>query len=203
LNSQTLTAQLYTIRSFLKTPEEIEESLQKVKAIGYNAVQLSGLGPIGPTHLKEIADRIGLKITTTHSSFEQFTSDLDGLIKAHQIWDCRYIGIGAMPKPFRTSAEGFRSFIDQIAGPARMIREAGFEFIYHNHKFEFQKFDGITGMEILINETDPQDFGLELDTYWVQAGGGNPVEWIRKVDGRMKVVHFKDMAIIDYLQVFS
>jgi sugar phosphate isomerase/epimerase len=203
MNSNTLTAQLYNVREFLKTPDDIEQSLKKVKSIGYNSVQLSGLGPIAPEHLKDMVDRIGLKIATTHSAFELFTEDIDNLIKAHQLWDSRYVGIGAMPKPMRTSAEGFRSFISQIAGPARKIREAGLEFIYHNHKFEFQKFDGITGMEILMNETDPDDFGLELDTYWIQAGGGNPVEWIKKVDGRMKVVHLKDMAIIEDQQVFA
>lgn len=57
-------------------------------------------------------------------------------------------------------------------------------------------------MEILLTESDPA-VGFELDLYWVQAGGGSPVEWIRKVDGRMQVVHLKDMAIVDSKQVFA
>jgi sugar phosphate isomerase/epimerase len=58
-------------------------------------------------------------------------------------------------------------------------------------------------MEILLNETDPEAFGFIIDTYWVQAGGANPVEWIRKVAGRMGVVHLKDMAIINSQQAFA
>lgn len=203
MNSKTLAAQLYTVREFLKTPEEIEASLRKVRAAGYQAVQLSGLGPVEPERLKDMADRLGLDIATTHYSHEQLTTGLDDIIAAHRLWGARYVGIGAMPKPFRTSLSGYREFIAQISGPARAIREAGLEFIYHNHKFEFERFDGVLGYEVLMQETDPLDFGLELDTYWVQAGGANPVDWIRRVAGRMKVVHFKDMAIIQDEQVFA
>ena len=35
---------------------------------------------------------------------------------------------------------------------------------------------------------------FELDVYWIQSGGGDPVEWIKKVQGRMDVVHFKEMV---------
>ena len=58
-------------------------------------------------------------------------------------------------------------------------------------------------MELLLNETDPKEFEFEIDTYWVQAGGANPVNWIEKVEGRMGVVHLKDMAIVDDRQVFA
>ena len=50
-------------------------------------------------------------------------------------------------------------------------------------------------MDILLTESDPEAFDFEIDTYWVQLGGANPVDWIHKVAGRMKVVHFKDMAV--------
>ena len=35
---------------------------------------------------------------------------------------------------------------------------------------------------------------FELDTFWVQTGGGDVVDWIKRLQGRMDVVHFKDMA---------
>ena len=69
--------------------------------------------------------------------------------------------------------------------------------------FEFEKFDGMTGMDILLNETDPETFGFELDTYWIQAGGADPAEWIKKAGKRLEVVHFKDMAIKENRQIFA
>ena len=203
MNVNTLTAQLYTVREFLDTPENMEKSLRKIKKIGYNAVQISGLGTIEPARLKEMTDTIGLNICASHNSFDRFTDNIQGLIAEHKLWGCKYVGIGAMPHVYRTSVEGFRTFIKAIAEPAKRISDAGLCFIYHNHKFEFQKFDGVTGMDILLNETNAADFGVEIDTYWVQAGGGNPVEWIKKINGRMKVVHFKDLAIVEDQQVFA
>ena len=35
----------------------------------------------------------------------------------------------------------------------------------------------------------------ELDTYWVQHGGADPAAWIRRLKGRMPVVHLKDMTV--------
>ena len=32
------------------------------------------------------------------------------------------------------------------------------------------------------------DAQFEIDVYWVQSGGADPLEWIRKVAGRMKKV---------------
>ena len=35
-----------------------------------------------------------------------------------------------------------------------------------------------------------------LDTHWLQSGGKNPPDYIRKAKGRMSVVHFKDYKIV-------
>jgi len=203
MNSKTLAAQLYTVREFLKTPEDIERSLRKVKKIGYNAVEVSGLGPIEPARLKELVDEIGLNICATHNPFIRFKDDTEALIAEHKLWGCKYIGLGSMPQDYRTSIDGYHAFIRDISKPAKKIADEGLQFVYHNHKFEFQNYDGVTGMDILLNGTSPATFGFELDTYWVQSGGANPIDWIKKFKGRMKIVHFKDMAIKDDQQVFA
>lgn len=48
---------------------------------------------------------------------------------------------------------------------------------------------------MLVEDTDPRLFGFIMDTYWVQYGGGNPADFIRRLSGRMKVCHFKDYKI--------
>lgn len=187
-------AQLYTLREFLKTPEDIAQSLKKVKAIGYNAVQASGIGPIGDREFKELADREGLAIVATHVPYGDLRDNLDAVIEKHRIYDCKYVGLGGLPNDYRTSREGYSTFAKEASEIARKLKEAGLQFIYHNHDFEFVKFDGKTGMDILLEECDPA-VGFEIDVYWVQAGGADPIEWIHKVSGRMQVIHLKDMAV--------
>lgn len=187
--------QLYTLRNFLKTPKDIEQTLKKVKKIGYESVQVSGIGPIDPKELKKLIDEEGLSICATHISFDRMKNDLNNVINEHKLWNCKYVGVGSMPESYRVDKDGYKKFAEDASIIARKLADNGLSFIYHNHNFEFRKFDGITGMDILFNESDKEVFNFEIDTYWVQAGGGDPIEWIRKMKGRMDVVHFKDMVI--------
>ncbi|HHU77648.1 MAG TPA: sugar phosphate isomerase/epimerase [Clostridiales bacterium] len=195
MNFPKIAAQMYTVRDFCKTPDGIRESLKKIKEAGYDAVQVSGIGPIGHQEMKDMTDELGITICATHISFDRIKEDTQDVIRQHKLWNCKYVGVGAMPSPYSTSKEGYVSFAREASEYARILHDNGLQFIYHNHSFEYQKFDGITGMEILLQESDPEVFGFELDTYWVQHGGADPIEWIYKVSGRMDVVHFKDMAV--------
>jgi sugar phosphate isomerase/epimerase len=77
------------------------------------------------------------------------------------------------------------------------LHDAGLTFSYHNHSFEFVRFGKRTGLDLLYEESDPRYLQAELDTYWIQHGGGDPADWVRKMKGRMPVVHLKDMVIVD------
>jgi sugar phosphate isomerase/epimerase len=100
-----------------------------------------------------------------------------------------------MPSECRGSLEGARNFVRDIAPVARRLGAEGFRFVYHNHHFEFEKFDGVSAMDVLLAETDPRDFGFLMDTYWVQYAGHDPLKWIRKFAGRMDVIHLKDVMV--------
>jgi len=66
-----------------------------------------------------------------------------------------------------------------------------------------EKFDGRTGLAILYEDSDPIYFKGEIDTYWIQHGGGDPAAWIRKLKGRMPLVHFKDMVMHGHEQLMA
>lgn len=190
-----IAAQLYTLRDFTKTPDDIRDTLAKVAAIGYESVQLSALGPMDPQELKDACDRNGLSICSTHIGFEEMLTDLAGVIERHRIYDCQYPGVGGMSQEYHGSAEGYRRFAQDASEVGRQLKAAGMTFVYHNHSTEYQHFGDERGMDILFDESDPEAFAFELDTYWVAHGGGSPVAWINKCAGRLPVIHFKDMRI--------
>ncbi|MDD9268236.1 sugar phosphate isomerase/epimerase [Paenibacillus sp. MAHUQ-63] len=199
-----IATQLYTLRSYLKTPQDIGESLKKVKQMGYSAVQASGVGPIDIHEFKALTDQEGLTICATHVGYNELLNEMDQVIEKHRAWNCKYVGLGGLPQEFRVSSQGYAAFAKQASEFGRQLKSAGLQFIYHNHDFEFAKYDGKTGMDILFEMSDPESVDFELDVYWVQAGGADPIEWIRKMDGRMKVVHFKDMIVTpDRVQRFA
>ncbi len=86
---------------------------------------------------------------------------------------------------------------------ARRLAQAGLGFVYHNHSWELERSDGRRILDILYEESDPQVFLSEIDTYWIQHGGGDPAAWIRRLQGRAPVVHLKDMAVRDGKPTFA
>ncbi|WP_168119655.1 TIM barrel protein [Paenibacillus sp. HB172176] len=204
MKKSMIAAQLYTLREYCKDEAGLRDALTKVKEIGYDAVQVSGVSAsIAPEAVKAITDELGLTICATHIGFDAMLNDFDAVVAKHKLWNCKYVGLGSIPGEYRGTKEGYLDFASKANEVSKRLKEHDLEFVYHNHHFEYTKFDGKTGMELLQEATDPSAFGFELDMYWVQAGGANPVDAVHGVDGRMKVVHLKDMAIVDDKQVFA
>jgi len=188
-----IAAQLYTVREFTRTPADIIETMKKVAEIGYEAVQLSALGEMDSAELREVCDGEGLKICATHTSYQRMRDEPQAVIDLHHTYGCTYAGIGGLPREYRI-AEGFAKFAKEASKVAKRLAEGGIKFVYHNHSFELEKFGDRTGLQILYEDSDPQYFLSELDTYWVQHGGGGPATWIRKLKGRAPCLHLKDMG---------
>jgi sugar phosphate isomerase/epimerase len=195
-------AQLYTLRDFTKTPDAIRQTFARVRDMGYEAVQASALGPIEPAALAALAESAGLKIVATHTSYQRICDESQAVIDEHQTWGCRHVAIGGLPQEYR-NREGFSRFATEASTAARPLIEAGLTFSYHNHSFELERFDGRTGMDILCEESDPEVFSFEVDTYWIQHGGGNPASWLQRLRDRMHIVHLKDLAMEGSKQLFA
>ena len=187
-------AQLYTLRTYLQTESDIRITLKKVAEMGYKVVQVSGVGKIDPGVLREICDENGLKIALTHNPAERILYDTDKLIEEHNILGCDYIGLGGMPEKYRTDF-WVEQFAKDYMDAAKKIAAAGKYFMYHNHAFEFERLpNGKLFIETLIETMPAELMGFTLDTYWVQAGGADPIQWIERLNGRLPCVHFKDMT---------
>ena len=76
---------------------------------------------------------------------------------------------------------------------AERLKAEGIDLYYHNHHVEFVKYDGEYLLDIIKNNT--KHMGFELDIHWIHRGGENPVEFIKKYDGRIRLLHLKDYRI--------
>jgi len=117
-----IAAQLYTVRDFTKTPDDVYSTLKKLKQIGYDVAQISGMGPIDPRLLKSYIDELRIEICGTHSPFERIVNDTEKLIEEHQLWNCPNIGIGMIPGDMH-SADGYKKFAEIMEKPAKMISD--------------------------------------------------------------------------------
>lgn len=196
MNLHQVAAQLYTVRDHLKTPREIAASLRKVRTLGYEAVEISGMGAIDDGELARMLKNEGLACCATHEDGEQLLTKPERVIDKLQALGCRittYPWPGANP-PFG-SIHDVREFAKKLNTAGEVFHKAGITFCYHNHHMEFRRVAGKTVLEILYAETDARFVQAELDTYWVQFGGGDPADWCKRMKDRLVVLHMKDYAI--------
>jgi sugar phosphate isomerase/epimerase len=188
-----LAAQMYTLREFTRTPSDIASTLARVRKIGYEAVQLSALGKIDPKELAGILQGEGLTCCATHVPLDRLRDETAAVIDEHHLWGCKYTAIGGFfpkdPKP-----SDWPDFARSYSGVAEKFRGSGIRVGYHNHSHELGRFGGKVALQTML-DLFSSDIWMEIDTYWIQHGGGDPAQWIARVAGRIPCVHLKDMAI--------
>jgi len=187
-----IAVQLYTLRDEME--QDFEGTLRQVADLGYAGVELAGRGGRTPTQLRHLLDGLGLKVASAHVPIQDLESNLDREIEAAQTLGSRFIAIPWLPPERRTSAEDFAKLGEQLNSIGAACKQAGIQLCYHNHDFEFQQFDGVYALDKLYASTDPELLKAELDVYWVQYAGVDPVAYVAKYADRAPLIHLKDMT---------
>ncbi len=193
---KNLGLQLYTIRDFCKTEKDIDESFAKLAALGYTEGQTAGLPVVSDETYITLAKKHGIKIVGTHYVYEKIINEPDAVMKTHDLWETKNIGIGAMPAEARASYDSLMKFIEQFNRAAEEYAKHGFKLTYHNHSFEFVRInENKTLMDYLYEGLDPKNTSFVLDTCWVAHGGADVRYWMEKLAGRVDILHLKDIKV--------
>jgi sugar phosphate isomerase/epimerase len=190
-----LGAQLYTLREHTKTENDFAGTIKRVAEIGYKYVQVSGIGAgISAEFIKKVTEDNGVKVILTHTALDRIRNETEKVIEEHNIFDCPGIGLGGYYGD--RTAGGFKKFAEDMKPVVAKIKAAGKFFLYHNHRFEFEHFaPGKTAIDIMLENSDTSAFKLTFDTYWAQAGGVDPAQFIKDYKDNIFVTHLKDMAV--------
>lgn len=184
----------------------ITETFKRVKEIGFSTVELSQI-PMTEENVSEIKkclDELDMKVCATSAAIkslmpsikmENLRDDFDKIVSDTKALNCKYIRVGMISFDCLGSKEKIIEYTKELNEFGKRLKEEGLELYYHNHHVEFAKYDGEYIMDIMAKESDPEYLGFELDVHWLQRGGVNPLEWIKKLEGRIKIIHIKDYRI--------
>jgi sugar phosphate isomerase/epimerase len=181
--------QLYTVRDAMQ--KDMDGTLAKVAAIGYKYVELAGFslddGKISyfkhtPQDLKAALDSHGLTAISTHVNYKSLSPEnFPKVLEISQLLGHRYIVNPWIDDDIRKQPDGWKQAAATFNRAGEAGKQAGFQFAYHNHWFEWFPVDGKLPYDILLQETDPNLVKMELDLCWISIAGQDPV------------VHVKDM----------
>jgi len=186
----TVALEYYTIRGKFKLPEDFALVSKKVKEMGYDGYEC-GAWQAAPIIVKELGVKTGLKCVCVSADYNTLLTGAEKLAG-----ECLEAGVNHVMCPWFGEKGKPRDFAltgKELSKAGKILAEKGITLMYHNHNFEFTKIKGKLGLDILYEESDSRYLKAELDTYWLAAGGLNPVKYIQKMKGRIGMAHLKDM----------
>jgi len=183
--------QLYTVRS--EMAKDVEATLARVAAIGYQEVEFAGYFNREPAALRGILDKLGLTAPSTHVGLGALENQWEASAATAKVLGHRWVIVASVgERGAFDSVASIKALAARFNAVGRKARDAGLRYGYHNHSTEFHVVEGAVPLEILLAETDPSLVDFEMDVYWVTQGGGDPLGLIAKFPGRFHLVHAKD-----------
>ncbi len=200
---------------------DLDATFAGLAQIGYREVELPGLLGKQPAEIAAAASRAGIAIASLHLPLQGMggagalsmlseparIADTMGALKAK--WAVAPILLfpaNFRPQPGETieatvgrtiAAAGediWKRTAEVLNQRGEALRPLGVGVAYHNHNLDFAPIGKTTGWDILWRETQPDLVGYEVDIGWVQLAGLDPVRFLDKARGRVKLLHVRDMA---------
>ena len=198
---ERISIQLYTLRNLLAI--DFQGTLAALAQIGYRRVETAGFVGRTATEFKAALDAVGIWASSNHVGIPQPFDPAawrTSLANA-QVLESRYVVHPAFGINFGTGVvvrdrATWAAFARDLNRAGRMAREAGLRLGYHNHNWEFFRLTddpSRTAFDVLIEETDPRLVHFEMDLFWVVRGARDPVDLLRRLRGRVRQYHVKDM----------
>ncbi len=181
--------QLYSVRDDMAA--DFEGTLKKVKALGYDGVEFAGLFENTAAEVKAMCEEIGLTPISAHIPFVDMMNDPE-ILKVYKEIGCEFVVIPYLTEEYRPGQPKFQEVIDGAKFLAGKCAELGLKLCYHNHDFEFVKVGDEYAIDILYAEVP--ELMPQFDTCWVNVGGEDPAEYVRKYKGREEILHLKDFV---------
>lgn len=188
---QCAALQLYSVRDM--TARDFAGTMKKVADIGYKLVETAGYGNLKTAkEARKALDDAGLKAVSGHFAIDMLEKQIEQVVD-----DAEVLGLEMVVCPYlaedRRSAAGYQATAKSLEKAGLALHQHGPVLAYHNHSFEFDKFDGKNGMDIILENTQPHLVAAEIDVYWVKSAGVDPVEYLNKLGDRVRALHLKDM----------
>ena len=183
--------QLYTLRDMLA--KDVSRAFSYIRGWGLQTVE-GGPNTYGlsETDFKALLDEFGLSLVSTGTDLNELQNNLEALVTRANFFGAKFAMVSWIDhkKPF--SIEDADKAINIMNEAGRLLKKQDITLVYHPHGYEFGEHPSAgTILDYMIQSAD--DFYFEMDTFWIQHGGGDPVAMLKQYPKAFKLMHLKDM----------
>jgi sugar phosphate isomerase/epimerase len=189
---------LYSVYRELQA--NIEQTLSRVKELGYEGVEFYGDFTHPPERIRSLLERSGLENCGWHTEWKLLQPDLlAATLEYHKLAGTRNIIIPALGGPWEIahtrgedSPEVWIRHARKMNELSDQLQQQGMRLGYHTHAHEFDTLfaGGITPWDLLCEHLNA-DIILELDTGNCLEAGVNAAHVLAAIPGRPLLVHGK------------
>ena len=188
--------QLYSVRD--KMEKDMEATLKAVKEMGYDCVEFAGYFGKSAEEVKTLLDNIGLECISAHQTYDVFLDKPEENVKYLKTIGAKFCAIPWMGIECQKGKPGFEKAVEEIKKVATLLKDNGITMLYHNHDFEFEKYEDKYLFDWLYETVGLDLLKPEIDTCWVKYAGEEPCRYLEKYADDLDVVHLKDFVCKEF-----
>ncbi len=191
LHAQEIALQLYSLREQMQT--DVEGTHALIAEWGIRYVEGGGTYGMPLEEYKQLLERHGLEMIGVGADFNQLKEDPQAIIDNAQAFGARYASCFWIPHPHgQFSIRETEEAVEVFNRAGKLLEEAGITLCYHPHGYEFIPHgDGVL-FDVMIEHAE--HYAFNLDVFWVQMGGGDPVAIMKAHGAKVPLLHLKDRA---------
>ena len=184
--------QAYSFRNYF--PKDIPGTLDRIQEMGITEIEGGG-GRIPPEEYLKMCQERGISVPSTGAGFNDLKEDPMKIVETAKALESSFVMCAWIPHEERGNftIKDADMAIEVFNSAGKILADHGLTFCYHPHGYEFQPHGDGTLLDYIIENTNPEYVSYEMDVFWVQFGGGDPVALLKKYGDRWKLMHLKDM----------
>jgi sugar phosphate isomerase/epimerase len=188
--SQEFGIQLYSLRDYFRT--DIENSLKTISDWGITTVEGGGTYGMDETKFRNLLSKYNLETISIGADYEELKNNPKAVAEKAKRYGARFVMCAWIPH------NGNRFTIDDIKASTavfnragNILKKEGVTLAYHAHGYEFRPYEYGTLFDYMAQNA--KNFSFEMDVFWVQHGGENPLALLEKYPDFVVMLHLKDM----------
>ena len=179
-----------------RAEEDLRGVLADVREAGFDGIEAHILQEGNAAAVRTALAKFGLVQWSLSLGYHQCVEGGDQMIDYAQGVGSKFIMVSGAGDHETEGLRAYEGVVDLFNRLGARCRAAGITFCYHNHSWEFQEYDGVTGLERLYALTDPDLVKACIDVFWIRHSGRDPVQFLRQYRDRIGYVHLKDLRYV-------
>lgn len=195
------------------TEDQTRDTLARLASAGFEGIELNGfmtrptplfvraltkvagmpVGRGGRLDWPRLVAESGLSVVALHEDLGTIEREPAAVVTRAAAFGTRTIVVTGMYRFDYGDESAVAQLAQRLNAAGRVLGGEGMRLLYHNHTAEFRRVSpGHTAFDVLIELTDSDAVGFELDCFWAATAGADPLALLDAVGERVRLLHLTD-----------